>query len=179
MKIRTQLILAFLLLAIVPLTGIVLYSYYSSLRAVRQAADAELGMLAKEMDGQMTAVRAELERSVGRVGNEIAASMTVDPHERALERSLGQQMVLDLGDTAPMVETLEVIPQTPRPAAPASEAPAPPVQPLPAQPPAGAPVTATVVIDVPTVLEDVRRQIKDVRRGAGGDSVVSLQGRGV
>ncbi len=155
MKIRTQLILAFLLLAIVPLTGIVLYSYYSSLRAVRQAADAEVGMLAKEMDGQMTAVTAELERSVGRAGDEIASSMTVDPHERALERSLGQQMVRDLGDTAPLVETLEVIPRTPRP-------PAQP-QPVTAPPHAEAheaPATATVVIHVPAVLEDVRRQLK-------------------
>ncbi|HEX6900775.1 MAG TPA: SpoIIE family protein phosphatase [Thermoanaerobaculia bacterium] len=155
MKIRTQLILAFLLLAIVPLTGIVLYSYYSSLRAVEQAADAEVGMLAKEMDGQMTAVEAELGRSVGRVEDEIAASMTVKPHELAVERSLGQRMVRDLGETAPLVETLEVIPQTPAP-------PAQP-QPVPVPPHAGAqgaPVTATVVIDVPRVLEDVRRQLE-------------------
>jgi serine phosphatase RsbU (regulator of sigma subunit) len=167
MKIRTQLILAFLLLAIVPLTGIVLYSYYSSLRAVSQAADTEVGMLAKEMDGQMTAVKAELGRSVGRVGDEIAASMRGDARERALERVLGQQMVLDLGDTAPLVETLEVIPQTPRPPAQTSEAPTPPAQPqpFPVPPPAGAhgaPVTATVVVDVPRALEEVRRQLKAV-----------------
>jgi serine phosphatase RsbU (regulator of sigma subunit) len=167
MKIRTQLIIAFLLLAIVPLTGIVLYSYYSSLRAVSQAANAEVGMLAKEMDGQMTAVKAELGRSVGRVGDEIAASMKVDARERALERALGQQMVLDLGETAPLVETLEVIPQTRRAAPPArtSEAPVPPAQPqpFPVPPPAGAQgAPVTVVIDVPQVLEDVRRQMEAV-----------------
>jgi hypothetical protein len=41
MKIRTQLVLAFLLLSVLPLTGIVLYSYSSSQRAVRKAVEAE------------------------------------------------------------------------------------------------------------------------------------------
>ena len=41
MKIRTQLVVAFLLLAVVPLTAIVLYSYRSSLKAFRQAAEAQ------------------------------------------------------------------------------------------------------------------------------------------
>jgi len=55
MKIRTQLVLAFLLLAVVPLAGIVLYSYYSSLRAVRRAAETEARTLTREMDGRLAA----------------------------------------------------------------------------------------------------------------------------
>lgn len=38
MKLRTRLILAFLLLAVVPLVGIVTYSYFTSLRAVRRTS---------------------------------------------------------------------------------------------------------------------------------------------
>ena len=41
MKVRTQLLVAFLLLAVVPLTGIVLYSYLASERAFRRAMAAE------------------------------------------------------------------------------------------------------------------------------------------
>ena len=43
MKLGTKLILAFLLLAILPLTWITLYSYYSSINAFRKAVEAESG----------------------------------------------------------------------------------------------------------------------------------------
>jgi len=41
MRLRTQLILAFLLLAVVPLGAITLYAYYSSARALRRTVEAE------------------------------------------------------------------------------------------------------------------------------------------
>ena len=53
LKVRTQLVLAFLLLAVLPLMGIVLYSYSTSRRAFRQAVEAESWMLAQEMSDRL------------------------------------------------------------------------------------------------------------------------------
>ena len=64
MRIRSQLVIALLLLAIVPLAGIVLYSYTTSLRAVRQAVEAEAGELARDMEVRMDSVQQNLEHSV-------------------------------------------------------------------------------------------------------------------
>ena len=50
MKIRAKLVLAFFLLAIVPLTGIVLYSYFSSIRAVRATVEREAQGLTADME---------------------------------------------------------------------------------------------------------------------------------
>ena len=60
MKVRTQLVLAFLLLAVLPLMGIVLYSYSTSRRAFRQAVEAESWMLAQEMSDRLDSVRGDL-----------------------------------------------------------------------------------------------------------------------
>ncbi|MGH9456316.1 MAG: hypothetical protein ACRD2J_01590, partial [Thermoanaerobaculia bacterium] len=64
MKIRTQLILAFLLLSVLPLTGIVLYSYYSSQRALRAAELREAEQMAQEMDRRLAEVRREVGEQV-------------------------------------------------------------------------------------------------------------------
>src|SRR5260221_4047418 len=52
MKLRTQLALAFLLLAVLPLTGVTVYSYVASQRAFRKAVEAEAGALAEQMSSQ-------------------------------------------------------------------------------------------------------------------------------
>ena len=55
MKLRTQLVLAFLLLSVVPLAGLVSYSYVSSLRVFRRAVWAESQSLALEMEQRLGA----------------------------------------------------------------------------------------------------------------------------
>src|SRR3989442_13164805 len=62
MKLRTQLILAFLLLAVVPLGAITLYSYRSSARALRRTVETESARLAEAMNDRMTVVTAGLSR---------------------------------------------------------------------------------------------------------------------
>lgn len=133
MKIRTQLVLAFLLLSVLPLTGIVLYSYASSQRAVRKAVEAEAEELTQEMNGRMSTIREELGRSAERVGEMHVTSL------------LDQQAELPrvLGETAPLVDSLEFTPVVPPAAAPQAEVPAPPAPP--------------VVIDVREILEEVER----------------------
>ena len=68
MKIRTQLVVAFLLLSVLPLTGLVLYNYVSSQQAVRQAVEMESAEMLREMNGRMSELRAELGRGMERVG---------------------------------------------------------------------------------------------------------------
>src|SRR5438552_9377604 len=64
MKLRTQLILAFLLLAVVPLGAITLYSYRSSARALRRTVESESARMAEEMNDRMTVVTAGLTRRI-------------------------------------------------------------------------------------------------------------------
>ncbi len=63
MKIRTQLNLALFLLAVVPLAGIVAYSYVSSLRAVREAVEQDAADLTREMEERLAAIGSDLNRS--------------------------------------------------------------------------------------------------------------------
>lgn len=61
MRVRTQLSLAFLLLAVAPLVGIILYSYTASERAFREAVQAEAQRLVDEVGERMAGVRVDLE----------------------------------------------------------------------------------------------------------------------
>lgn len=62
MKLRTQLLLAFCLLAIGPLSAIVLYSYVSSEGAFREAVESESAELAEEMKDRLSDERQDLRR---------------------------------------------------------------------------------------------------------------------
>ena len=60
MRLGTKLILAFLLLAVLPLTWITLYSYNSSITVFRKAVESESGALADGMRGRMDSLQREL-----------------------------------------------------------------------------------------------------------------------
>src|SRR5262245_26644341 len=157
MRIRTQLALAFLLLAVVPLTGIVLYSYYSSLRAVRRTADAQARIMAGEMEARVDSIKGELGRGVERLGEVPAGDLlaAARSHREGRTDPVLNQMVFGFGDAAPFVRGLEFIP------APAEHAPtengAP--RPAPVAPSAASPTSIPrIVIDVPRILQDARRQ---------------------
>jgi serine phosphatase RsbU (regulator of sigma subunit) len=68
MKLRTQLILAFLLLAIVPLAALTFYSYSTSIRAFRQAMKEEAGARTLEMRDRMEDVSRDLTQRIEDVG---------------------------------------------------------------------------------------------------------------
>ncbi|MFL6195982.1 MAG: PP2C family protein-serine/threonine phosphatase [Thermoanaerobaculia bacterium] len=154
MRIRTQLIVALVLLAVLPLTGIVLYSYVSSLRALRKATETEARTLAREMDGRMASLRGELGRGVERIGGVSATALM----EAARSSRSGQadpllgKMVLGFGDAAPLVKSLEFIPAAP-PEAPVAPAP-PPQGPLPRH--------HAVVIDMAEVFKQLERGSRDM-----------------
>lgn len=152
MKLRTQLVLAFLLLAILPLTGIVLYSYYSSLRAVRQASETEARTLAGEMDARMASIRGELGRGVERMGGVSARDlMTAAQSGQGKADPLLGQMVRGFGDAAPFIQSFEFVPSPPAPNAP---------QPM-----------DRMVIDVPQALREARREVE----ASPGKDPLSLQ----
>ncbi|HTG36150.1 MAG TPA: SpoIIE family protein phosphatase [Thermoanaerobaculia bacterium] len=141
MKLRTQLVLAFLLLAILPLTGIVLYSYYSSLRAVRQASETEARTLAGEMDARMASIRGELGRGVERMGGVSARDlMTAAQSGQGKADPLLGQMVRGFGEAAPFIQSFEFVPSPPAPNAP---------QPM-----------DRMVIDIPQALREARREVE-------------------
>jgi HAMP domain-containing protein len=165
MKIRTQLVLAFLLLSVLPLTGIVLYSYASSQRAVRKVVEAEAEELTQEMNGRMSTIRAELGRSAERVGEMQVASL-MDRQEEELEREY-PEVLRAMGESASLVDSLEFTPVAP-PAPPATPANTPPAPELPTPVVSGDPTGHSaphppVVIDVREILEEVGR----ARREAG------------
>ena len=67
MRLRTQLAIAFFLLAVLPLLGVTLYTWLGSERAFRQAVAAEAGDLAAEMSTRVDIVAGELKARLTRM----------------------------------------------------------------------------------------------------------------
>ncbi len=130
MKIRTQLILALFLLAVVPLAGIVLYTYVSSRQAVREAVEQEAAELTLEMEERVAEIGLDLNRRVERVGAmPVWRSLAAENDER--DSAMGV-VLSELGDVAPLLRSLEFVP---------ADAPEPELAPVPGvEPPESAPV---------------------------------------
>jgi serine phosphatase RsbU (regulator of sigma subunit) len=133
MRLRSKLILSFLGLAVVPLAALVLYSYWSSIRSLRQAVWEENVRLAADMSDRMEEVKDGVGRRIQRLGDlpfaELAAGGGQPEARQALLRRVGAAM----GDVAPLVQSLEFIP-TPAAAPPAPTPPTPPTLPAPPAP---------------------------------------------
>lgn len=111
MKLRTKLILAFLIMAVIPLTAISLYSYNSTLNAFHQAVEAEANTLTEEMSGGMASVRSDLSHRMERLG--------AFPFQRLMmptaggsqdQAALFEQLRSEMGDAAPLLDSLEFTP---------------------------------------------------------------------
>jgi serine phosphatase RsbU (regulator of sigma subunit) len=110
MKVRTQLVLAFLLLAVVPLAGIVAYSYVSSLGAFREAVEAESEVLNREMSGQLAAVRGDIENRLEKL-TELPVRSMVGEQRTALDvADVYVDLMTRMGAIAPMIRWLEFTP---------------------------------------------------------------------
>ncbi len=158
MKIRTQITLAFLLFAILPMTAIVLYSYVSSLRTVRQAVEAEAEILTADMESRMGQVRAEIRHRVERVGSLPLRRWALEDETELERAALYESVVAELGETAPLVERFEFVPEWVG-AEPALAAPAPvPPGERPPPPPRAAPI----VIDMRQMLATVEASIENL-----------------
>jgi len=103
MRIRTQLILAAFVLAVVPLAAIVTYSYHSSRRALEAAYRGETDRMTQQMDRRLATIRTDLEQRLRFVS--------------ALPLSNGQggsvdanNIVTVMGDAASFVDALDFEP---------------------------------------------------------------------
>ncbi|HUP47003.1 MAG TPA: SpoIIE family protein phosphatase [Thermoanaerobaculia bacterium] len=131
MKIRTQLVLACFVLSVLPLSGIVLYSYHSSANAVESAYRQEAQRLTGNMDRRLATIRAELdERLASLSGIEIDTAPNGQSRATVID-----SIVMAMGEAAPLIDALEFIPA---PAAPTAAA--------------YAPLSEAIVIDLPPVI---------------------------
>ena len=132
MKLRTQLAVVFLFVAVLPLCAVTLYAYRSSTQALRRAVAAEASRAARELGDRMQAVTANLGRRFDRL-EEIP--LPAPPPGSAVpgkvsEAVLVAQVLAGLGELAGYVDALEFVPDAP-PGQPAAR-PQPPVHiPLP------------------------------------------------
>jgi len=117
MKLRTQLILAFLLLAVVPLGAITLYSYETSARALRRTVEAESSRMAGELNNRMGVVTANLSRRIDMLESlpfpETRGGSKAEVEEP--DAMLVGRLVAALGETANFIDSFEF---TPSPAPP-------------------------------------------------------------
>lgn len=111
MRLRVKLLLAFLLLAVVPLAVIVGYSFTTSIGAFRQAMAAEAGELAAQTERRMTEVRFMLDRRLERLGSLPPALWMEAEGERSPE--LTARIRQELGQSAALIDALEFVPAPP------------------------------------------------------------------
>jgi serine phosphatase RsbU (regulator of sigma subunit) len=87
MRLRTQLAIAFFLLAVLPLSGLTLYTYLGSQRAIRRAVQAEAGVLATEMSTRVELVADELGQRLKAMRNRPTGEPE-SPYEKARREAL-------------------------------------------------------------------------------------------
>ncbi len=103
MKLRTRLIVAFLVLSVVPLTAVTYFSYTSQVRALQDLATREADALSSDMTQRMQLVTAELSARV-----EQLADMNEPPVVRVAQRPEPQSAAADSEPTRPAAPTTEL-----------------------------------------------------------------------
>ena len=121
MKLRLKLILAFLLLSVVPLTGVIVYSFVNSQRAVRQAVESEAQMMADEMGRRLEGVRNDLSRQMDRLSQLPFRSFMgrKGPRPELQKDPVFAELMKRLGEEDVLFESLEFVRRTPGPPEPA------------------------------------------------------------
>ncbi len=120
MTLRTKLIIAFLLMSVLPLSGIVLYSYFTSLRAFERAVESESREMTEQIGQRMDRLKREFHRRIEddwavpfvEMARDDAAGV---PHQRMMKL-----LERDVAAAVPWLDSLEWVPE------PAQAPPAPP-----------------------------------------------------
>lgn len=164
MKIRTQLVLTFLLLAVVPLAALVAFNYISSKRAVRGAVEKESAELTREMERRMDLVRQELALKMSRVGSLPFSRLMSQTEQEAQKRELMGRALNELGEAAPLVERFEFVPSVAPERPPRLDrSPLPPDVPMPgAAPPVAPPPRDAVTFDFTAVMEEIESGLDEL-----------------
>jgi len=144
MKIRTQLVLAWFVLSILPLSAIVLYSYHSSRKALESAYWKETQQLTAQMDRRLTTIRTDLDVRLAALSSIPIETIPTTNKNDPARAAVVDNILMAMGESAPLVDALEFVPTHPQPsprAVPvvaASPHPAVPVPPKAAATPAAA-----------------------------------------
>jgi serine phosphatase RsbU (regulator of sigma subunit) len=109
-NVRTQLLIAFLVLAVLPLSGIVLYSYVSSQQAFRRAVEAEAQVLAEETGKRLGATRAELEERLAGLASLPVRSLVPGIGAYGEASSVYADLMVRMGEATDLVESIEFAP---------------------------------------------------------------------
>lgn len=136
MSLRTRLVRAFFLLAVVPLVGITLSSYLTTRRAYRKAVEAEAAAAAGELNARLDATTRDLGRRFERLGELPFGTLWAGKPDAGAADKLVADVRQHIGDVAPLVRSLEFIPTRPAPPGPPPHRTGvvPPVAPAPAVP---------------------------------------------
>jgi serine phosphatase RsbU (regulator of sigma subunit) len=112
MKLRAKLILSFLGLAVLPLATITLYSYNSSLRALRSAAEQESAAMASDMSSRMESVSRDLNLQLQRFAVfEFSRMRTLDEKSRsAAMEALAGRLKNQMGENAFLLKSFQFTP---------------------------------------------------------------------
>ena len=97
MRLRTQLALAFLLLAVLPLTGVTVYSFVASQRAFRKAVEEEVGALTQAMSSQTEEVVQELGGRIKRMRERTGPVAVPSAYEKARLDALATAEQAEMG----------------------------------------------------------------------------------
>ncbi len=110
MKVRTQLVVAFLLLSVVPLAVLVLFSYATSQRAFRDAVAAESQVLAEEMSERLASVRQDLSQRLESLSRLPVRVLVSSEEDEADPSQVYTELMAQMGDMAKLVESFEFTP---------------------------------------------------------------------
>ena len=111
MKVRTQLVVAFLLLSVVPLAALVLYSYATSQQAFRQAVASESQVLAEEIGERLTSVRQDLSRRLESLSMLPVRVLVSSEEDEADPSQVYTELMAQMGDMSELVESFEFTPR--------------------------------------------------------------------
>jgi serine phosphatase RsbU (regulator of sigma subunit) len=109
MRLGTKLILAFFLLSVLPLAGITLYFYQSSISVIRKAVEAESASITEQMNGRMAELRREIDARIQRLAtfnfNELMAlkDSKVDSNSNPSMAKL----MSEIGDLLPYLDSIQ------------------------------------------------------------------------
>jgi serine phosphatase RsbU (regulator of sigma subunit) len=144
MSLRARLIAAFFLLAVVPLAGVTVHSYLTTERAYRAAVEAEAAAMTEEMNGRLASATRDLGNRLERLADLPFGALASGTADAASKQKLLADLQAQMGDAAPLLQSLEFVPVPPSPQEPAPA----PVGTAPAHPgPLPAPAaTQTIVI---------------------------------
>jgi serine phosphatase RsbU (regulator of sigma subunit) len=135
MRLRSKLLLAFFLLAVVPLAGLTIYSYNSSLDAYRTAVSEQTRQLANQMGSRIETVRHDVGRRIQSLGpQEFYSIVAANPN--TLDPETYSKIFSQLEPVAIMLEDIQLDPLTSDSTSPGQLSPGGgPIAPPPPQPP--------------------------------------------